>query len=343
GRRRGGRCRRCCAGRRATRASFPRVFELKFHAPATGTFALTRDKSWVLMTKLHQTYDGKLPHPEGIHSKRWLAISRMLPPNYSVASVGPFMHVDAVPKKDRELGRRLAGHLLTADEATLDRVLRSRPLPPEFQLHVSSIPISYYVGLAESDRLGTRVFFESILNEPGPYFRSVFGAARRSIWYSSSEQTYPTVDQLTPATERLIPLGGGKARLERLPGSQMHYVSSDPIFWMPGFRFFSFTRNFPFPRARVVTFMAIGVLIAMYLGFRYGWTFQTSAMVTLFALLAAFVVFSHAILDFRWKEWRCALPVVAILVGTTAGWALPTLLRGTSRYARLISSRLRAA
>lgn len=301
---------------------FYAAFVLLLHRPSTGTFALTRDRSWVLMTRLAGTY-GRLPYPEGIASKRWMALSSVLPPDYSVASVGIFMSEDAVAKDQRAIGRKVA-YLLDADEEVVDRVLRTHPLPPGFALAQSSLPISYFVGLKESDDLGVRVFVESIFHNPGPYLRSIWSGSVKSLWYAYTEPTYPTADMFNGTTDKLVPVGGNVLRMERLPSSPLPYASSEPLIWGPGLRLFSAMGRIALTRTHTVELMALGALIALWHGLRYRWSFRSAAPIAIALLLSGFVVFSHFILEFRWKEWRLAYPLVSVLVAITIGWAVPT-------------------
>jgi hypothetical protein len=321
---------------------FYSAFIFVLHRPSTGTVALTRDRSWVLLTRLAITY-GRLPYPEGIASKRWIALSSVLPPAYSVASVGPFMSEDAVPKDQRAIGRKVA-FLLDADEAVVDRVLRTHPLPQGFALAQSSLPISYFVGLKESDDLGVRVFIESVLHKPGPYLRGIWSNSLRSLWYAYTEPTYPTTDMFNGTTDKLVPVGGNVLRMERLPSSPLPYASSEPLIWGPGLRLFSAMGRIALTRTHTVELMALGVLIALWHGLRYRWSFRSTAPVAIALLLWGFVVFSHSLLDFRWKEWRLVYPLVSVLVAITIGWAVPTAFRAArSLIGRLSHTEERSA
>lgn len=299
-----------------------------FHKPATGTFALTHDRSWVLLTKLEHVYGKNLPYPDGLASKRWLALSSVLPPSYEVASVGIFMKLDSVPAAIREQARADAGFLLTAKEDVLDGILQLHSLPPAFRLQVSSIPISYYIGLAESDNLGVRVFRESVLRRPGPYLRTILRSSWLAITQPTTEPTFPTTQSITNVTEKLVPAGNGRLRLVREPNSPLGYDSQDPmLIWGPGFRFFSALNALVVHCIFFVLVMAIGVAIAIASCLRSGWSFRAAAPLVLGLFLLAFVLLSSGLLDFRWKEWRCALPVAGLLVAITLGWAIPNAAR----------------
>ncbi len=312
------------------------AFVLFLHKPDTGTFALTCDRSWVLMAKLHSVYGPTLPYPEGIESKRWLALSSMLPPAYHAASVGIFMNLDSVPPDIRKPMRAKVEHLLDAEEPVLDQTLRQHPLPEGFVLGSSSITISYYVGLRESDRLGVRVFRESILHAPRPYFGGVWRQSFKATRYATTEPTFPTLANIGGVTERLVPAGGNLVRLVSDPSSPLPYQANRAIIWQPGLRFFSVLEKLPMTRGRTVFLMTLGVLLAIWHGVRYGWSVRSAIPVALGLLLIGFDLFSHAVLDFRWKEWRLAYPFASILLAITVGWAFRELAAAISR---LVSGR----
>jgi hypothetical protein len=119
--------------------------------------------------------------PSGLATKRWLALSAVVPPSYEAASIGPFLNVDAVPADIRAPYRPIAQDILTTGETGLDRILGSHRLPTTFKLGISSIPISWYVGLKESDELGVKVFFASVLHHPREYLASIARASAR-VW-----------------------------------------------------------------------------------------------------------------------------------------------------------------
>ncbi|MDP9190437.1 MAG: glycosyltransferase [Acidobacteriota bacterium] len=311
-------------------------FLLLIHKPATGTFALTRDRSWVLLAKLEYVYGQTLPNQEGIATKRWLALSSVLPPSYGWASVGIFMNVDSVTPAIRKPMRAKFAHLLEADERVLDDTLRHHRLPESFKLGVSSIPISYFVGLKESDDLGVRVFRENVFHAPGKYFGSVWRDSVAATWYAYTEPTFPSPANIGGVTERLVPAGPNRVRLVSEPSSPLPYKANRAIIWEPGFRFFGVLGNLAMSRSRTVFVMALGVLLACWHGFRYGWSLRSAIPVALGLLLIGFDVFSYAILTFRWKEWRLAYPIAAILLGITVGWALRELIAAVTR---LVSGR----
>jgi dolichol-phosphate mannosyltransferase len=314
------------------------VFLGLYHRPKTGTTALSYDHSWVLMARLSEVYDGRLPHPQGIATKRWLALSAVLPPNYEYASIGPFENVNAVPAEVRRPYRAVADRILNADHKTLDEILRTHPLPAKFTLNMSSIPISWFVGLKESDELGVQVFFESVRHSPRAFAASTVRGAAMALRESTAYPIFPTKANVALFNESVIPEGGRRLRLVQQVSQAAPYRYTDSVIWAPGFAFFSAWEQIPRLHRMWVALVAIGFLAALIAGSFGGWSDRVviPLMGTLF--LAAFVVFSAAVLEFRWKEMRFALPVVAIVLGIAFGWTFPEVIRLIGQRIRLRDS-----
>ncbi len=299
-------------------------FVFAFHKPTTGTAALTHDRSWVLMAKLATVYGNAFPYPEGIATKRWLALSAALPPSYHVASAEMFLHVKTVPDEIRAPMRAKYGYLLTAEESVLDDFLRRHPLPPNFKLATSSIPISYYIGLKESDELGVKVFLESIFHTPEKYFGALWRDGLAARWYAHTEPMFPSPMYIRGVHERLVPAGNSMLRIVHDDQSPLanYYKSDHMLIWKPGYYLFGILDTWAISRGKAVSLMAIGLLIAIWHAFRYGWSLRSSIVMVIALLLIGFNFFSYAILEFRWKEWRLAYPIACILLGATFGWGL---------------------
>jgi hypothetical protein len=301
-------------------------FVMLVHRPETGTMALTRDRSWVLLAKVAQVYGKHLPFPSGIHTKRWLALSAVVPPSYDQASIGIFMREDG----NAEARRRFIGKvapLLTADESQLDETLRRNHLPASFNLGASSIPITFYVGLKESDELGVRVFRESIWNVPRPYLSSVWQESVKTLTLATTEPTFPSANNVVGPDDRLVPIGGNWFRLVVDPSSPVQFRADRNIIWGPGFRFFSFLERAILSRAKTVLLMAVGIFLAAAYGWAKGWRPEIIIPIGLGLLLLGFDVFSNAVLQFRWKEWRLAYPMAVVVIAITLGWTLPAVYR----------------
>jgi dolichol-phosphate mannosyltransferase len=313
------------------------LFTGLYHRPKTGTWDLSYDHSWVLMARLSAVYGGKLPYPEGIATKRWLALSAVLPPTYEAASVGPFENVNAVPANIRAPYRDIAARILRADDAELDQILRTRSLPPNFSLGSSSIPISWYVGLKESDDLGVKVFYESIGHRPGTFVADTMRASFAALRDSTVYPLFPTTANLAQFT-RSVTRDGSRILLDQPPALAPPFRYSDPVLWSPGFHLFSAASHLALPHQLIVALIVLGFLGALFLATLHRGGLLAVTPVVLTLLLAALVVLSAAVLEFRWKEMRFGLPLVAMLLGIVFGWILPEVSRVVSRRIRLGSS-----
>jgi hypothetical protein len=298
-----------------------------YHRPRTGTTDLSYDHSLVFMSRLVSAYSGKLPYPEGIATKRWLAFSGVLPPSYEVASAGMFDNVNAVPAEVRKPYRAIAQEILSADEAGLDRILRAHPLPAKFNLGVSSIPISWYVGLKESDDLGVKVFWESILHRPKAFIASTAAMTWDSLWQSVAIPIVPTEDNTPTYCEKVVPLPGHRLRLDQRVDYSLPYRFTNPVIWSPGYRLFSAAERFPLPHGLIVAILILGFIATLISGRVGGWNQQVVVAIVVGITLAVFLVVSNAVLEFRWKEMRFALPMVGMLIGVGAGWSIPSVIR----------------
>ena len=294
-----------------------------FHYRETGTWDLSYDHSWVLMGRLSPVYDGKLPYPEGMATKRWLALSGVIPQDYGYASPGPFTSINSkfVPKEARQKYRQIATQILTtSDPAFLDGVIRQHPLPPGFALNMSSVPISYYVGLKESDDLGIAVFRESVLHHPGPFVRSTFEHARRVLHESTIEPLFATVDNVPTLAQSVTPVG---SYLKIVPSPRRVYGYGDALVWSPGYHFFSGLYGLSaIAHPLLVDLVLLGLLAAIVVGFTSGWPVKAVIPVLLSTMLGLFVVVSTAVFEFRWKEMRLVIPLIAMLIGIFGGWTL---------------------
>lgn len=306
-----------------------------YHRPRTGTIDLSYDHSWVLMARLDDAYHGKLPYPQGIATKRWLALSAVLPLNYDGASIGPFENVNTVPETIRGPYRAIAHHILTTDAAGLDAILRAHPLHAKFNVGISSIPISWFVGLKESDELGTKVFVESVMHSPRQFISSTANMTLASLRDSTAYPHFPTEDNVGQYCERVIHQGDGRLHLVQRANQSLPYRYSNPYVWDAGFRLFSRASASPSVQGLFIAILILGLAAALTVGVSSGWTFRTVTPVVVTIFLAVFVVFSSAVLEFRWKEMRFVLPAVAMLIGVAAAWTIPAAMAIITRAVRL--------
>ena len=152
-----------------------------WHYSSTGTFTLSYEKGWVFMAKLSQDNgNDAIQAGNGINSKRFIALSMVLPQDMKGAGALAFRHVDAVSREERAQWRRNWGWILTAGHNELDVHLRSYnyKLPANYILYYAPTTISYYIGLPEADALATRVYVEWIRSNPLRFIR----ALARNAW-----------------------------------------------------------------------------------------------------------------------------------------------------------------
>lgn len=144
-----------------------------YHYRTTGTKNLTFDHAWVLITALRDDYFLKEPEKLGIHSLRWLMLNSITPPEYGRAHA--YAHIDyGAPLEVRvEYKKKLDDVLLLSQKDLID-FAKKNPLPLDFININSATPLYYYYGLKTTDKLGAKVFFESLLNEPWLYIQRVF-------------------------------------------------------------------------------------------------------------------------------------------------------------------------
>jgi len=238
-----------------------------------------------------------------------------------------FDNVNAVADEVRKPYRAIGHEILTADEAGLNRLLRMHPLPAKFNLGVSSIPISWFVGLKESDDLGVKVFLESVLHRPKPFVVSTMKATWDSLWTSGAYPVVPTEQNVPQYVERLVPQGHRQLRVQQRVDYSLPYRYTNPVIWSPGYRLFSAAERFPLPHGLIVGILILGFIAALIDGRAAGWSHPTIVALVVGVALAVFFVFSNAVLEFRWKEMRFALPMVGMLLGIAGGWSLPAAVR----------------
>jgi dolichol-phosphate mannosyltransferase len=301
---------------------------LLYHYPSTGTFHLTHDRSWVLAAKLNAVLKGRLPPSNGVFTKRWLALSSVLPQNFmEVAGAGMFSHVDAVPKEVREPYRERYLSILTADEPWLAAFLGSHELPSNFSLNLSSVPISYFIGLRESDDVGVGMFWEAVRSQP----RLFLGQAARDTLkalYRGPDYHYP----LSPTTKNMKSLGIKPATNEergfvplQQPADPWHwpFSYSHAVVWWPGLKFFSRMPDHVLPPLVAALASVLALAVAVLRAVRQKGVDPKSGLPLVLAGLGGLLVAaSCVILEFRWKEARLVLPLTSTLTGIGLSWGI---------------------
>jgi len=283
-----------------------------YHKPSTGTGALSRDHAWVLLTALGDwTPDGRLQPDAGVHSKRLIYLNSVLP--WHAERVGPFWNVDIRSAEYREPWRRKYYHVLSADEATLDGLLRNIPPQPEpYNFFAAFFPVSEHIGLEEGDRLGTRVFVEHLLTYPGAFVGWMSRSMLKHIWRWPGGRLYPP--EASPP-EFDPPNRWGFARRHQagtINQNPAWYLR--PVVWRPGV-YLVRALEVPYRVPGVVVALVILVLLGVSVPGALRGPERTACLAVLLlgATLVLFFVASHLVF-FRWKEAQSILPVVTVLI-----------------------------
>ncbi len=306
-----------------------------FHAPSTGTRAWHHNHAWVFLGRLEVGVDNRIleTHPAGIEVQRWRALSRLIPQEYQWARAFRTVE-DRAPPDQRAPHEATFARVMAASPEELDRIIRDNPLPPNFKLGVSMIPVMWYVGLPEADALGGAVFREWVTHHPEMFARNV---AARVLAFSMLREGRPWVptrgDEMGLQTQAWHPFA---FRTLVPPASNYHerYWSLHAALWEPGVRVFSLAhRAFQglFPEHLLLAAAALSLLLPRRCG---GWEREErGALFALLAAGAAFVVAANTALFFRDKEAVAFWPV-ASLVWAMGGWALVRVVAAGTRAAR---------
>ena len=318
------------------------LFLFGFHYPTTKSIDLTADKGWLLFPKLEWSLGNQKLVDAGLYTKRLIALNGVLPNRYGeMAGPFPFSKVDAVPAATRGPYREKYLWLLKADEPELDAFIKEHPLPKDFLFSYAFLPVSYYIGLKDSDDLATRVFFEIALRHLGLYVKNNL----LGIWELG--RTYPTEWRLAfgvmlPIAGRESPvvpkdsrevlknvkdLGLGFVRYEFSdpPKNWAYpYLSTRPVLWKPGEKLFSLASELVMPTGILIVAVGLMFAYALVLLFKDGVTVRTFVAWFIALSIPGFIGYSNFSFLFRNKELRLIWPILgtAYSIGT---WWLCTL------------------
>ncbi len=292
------------------------VFLAAVHRPATGSWAITLDKSWVLLDRLRFfAPDDTMSPATGEATARLLALNSVLPWPEDMRA---WRHVDFVPPDVRAPYRARWGYLLTADRAEVGAVLAGVTVPRPYDFKRAFLPVATWIGLDESNDLGVAVFLEHVRAYPGRYLASVGQLTWRALTVPKEHWMYPL--GLDRSDGR--PLAAGFLRLPagRRPGVEYRFL--EPVVWLPGVRLFTLLYRLQrLPPPVLVSLLIAAGAAAVAVGCwrrrrldRAGAWYLVGA-----AGVLAFVVFSNMVFHFRWKEVHPVLPVVCALLGASVG------------------------
>ncbi len=287
------------------------VFAWTWHRASTGTAALSKDHAWVLLTAMGQWSPGKTLDPgAGPETKRLIYLNSVLPWH---SGAGPFWNIEPTPEGPalRSPWREKFHHVLSADAATLSRLLAAVPPPKApYDFFTAFFPTYLYLGADESDRLGVRVFVENVMAHPGLFLGYYFRQLGRSLWRWPSR---PQFDDL-PAAPAYAPAGLGLWRREQAGPTHAHtFWYTRPLVWRPGAALLH-----ALDRIYVLPSLVVVVGIAVYLGvqlarLRHGrMDSAAGAVLVLTACGAVYMAGMHAVF-FRSKEAYLVTPLAMTL------------------------------
>lgn len=288
------------------------VFVIAFHQPSTGTYAISLDKSWVLLEKVGRFVPRHTLSPEtGIATKRLIVLNHLLPGS---AGKGPVSHIDQVPPSVRAPYRAAYLHLLTAGDAELDEILAEIEIPEPYDFSIAFLPVFHFIGYAEGNHLGVEVFVEHVRRYPKEYLVDAWNLALRTLTKPKTHWMYPMSFKGRPG--RALDFGFIELKPRRKLAEEPTYRYPVPIVWGPGVKFFNlhFTM-FQIPTIWIVIVVVGGAIAAARSAIRQGDDRRAATVyLALFLTIVLFILFSNFVYHFRWKEVHPIMPAVCLLV-----------------------------
>jgi hypothetical protein len=302
------------------------AFVVNVHLPSSGTTALHHDAAWVLTTGLPASF---LDDP-GPYALQWLAISAVLPPAYDRARA--WTRVDDPPKPGEgaavEKYKAEYGRLTKLSPAELRAFLKEHPLPKGFILANSAIPIYEFIGLAEGDKLGTKMFIEYVIGHPISVLQR---AIRQSLTYALTDLSYSLVpgvhDGLVVVPGVKLASGYALYSSTKYPPETRYHSSPAMLFWEPGVALFNAMQEWR-PR-RLIEFggSALSLIWAIAVTIRRRrLTLGPTIVFTLAIALPALVVASNIMWVFRDKELRALWPLACLFWAAGIGSIIQQIL-----------------
>lgn len=298
-----------------------------YHFPSTGTRHLTYDRSWILIEKATRfASNPKLDVDNGISTKRYKLLTISISNRFRWQPENPaefFRHVDALSPEKRQPFRERFLPILSAEEPELDRMIQE--IPQAAQFLGNPLLISQYIGLEESDTLGTKVFLEAVRAEPGVYLAHVLSEAWESL-FVVKKNSFPVNKRLgwkvlgSPRAfdpqrhiKEKLPFAYVEVDLRKSRGM----VFDPPIFLMPGVQVFSVLGHVFKYWVQAALFSLLIVAAGCAIGRirNKRWTQRSLIAVMMAFMVAGFIVFSCAIYEFRpVKELNVIAPFLCIFL-----------------------------
>ncbi len=288
------------------------VYTLHFHLRSTGTTQLTYDKAWILLQRLERLVPNKkLDINTGIETKRLLILNSILP--WDNKNVYAIENIN-VESPDSKIYKEKYLYILSANDETLNQLLKNITLKDPFDFFTAFSPATYYFGLKIGDEFGVRVFLENIRKYFLRYIISTLRDSVQSLKYLAPKYFFPNdigqdYDYLNYGFYSYKQINMKRNGTDPFLNNYGYYV------WKPGMHLFSFLRKiYEFVPNYLVTILCI---ISFFISlFRYYKKNLNNDLLILLVTLISFgyVVFSNALFYFRWeKEQVVILPYFCFL------------------------------
>jgi hypothetical protein len=305
-----------------------------FHYPSTGSWSFHHDRAWVYVTKLYLTFGPDvLDRPPGIATLRWKALSVALPQEaigYAYNSL-----TDGASPEQKQNYRPKVDAILLMTEDELRTYIRDNQPQPRLSFINTVHPLYRYIGFAETDDLGSEMFWEFIRNNVGFVFKAVVTASVQTTLTSYTYVNVPIPEKplgLFPTANLANGFSQFGTKLQ-IPISGL-YWSYNLILWKPGMRLFGvFDYDYLRITPWVERFLYLCLAVALI------WLPRQQNRVIFAVVLGGigFIIVSNFVLLFRPKEatalWAvgCLLWAIAIKSGLTWTQALTHWLHDRHR------------
>jgi hypothetical protein len=278
----------------------------------TGTKALTHDKAWILLLKTESFVPGgEIRNSQGINAQRYLSLQKVLPDTVDMPPSMLYTTINSVNTSLRRHYREEYGYLLTADYPSIEYTLNTANF---YSGRPNIHKIAYYIGLAENDALGKKVFLEAVVKYPWNYLANVMKGFVQSLRVQKEKPPFLSV--LVDGPEK-VELAG-----IRLFSRQFYHhteknrnVNYGELIrlWEPGIVLFSVLAKFRLNILFAWVVIAVGSISVLYESFQIRFTFKNCIFLILLAIVLLYILQINMIFRFRPKDLRSIEPLVYIL------------------------------
>jgi hypothetical protein len=245
-------------------------------------------------------------------------VSEMPGSGWNVDIHSTFRHVDAIQQPIRKPYQERYQELLGKNDSELQSILQAKA---DLKGHVDLWLAYYYLGLAETDRLMIKVFFESVTSYPKDYFLHVVEGIIDSFFIETSYYiaiiSNPSSDhpfQMNPQ-DIIQNLPWGYALYNVSPPIRCMY--DEPIILKAGLQFFSSWGEFVnIPTITKWLFMILACTFA-FAAYRRDQKFKPEFLYLSLGIMVLFfyVTLINLIHVFRDKEFQACQHLLSILMG----------------------------